>query len=619
MTRSADDTNGDTGTGTNGDGTVELDPTNELPPALRSLWRTVQIGRRAEPGMLLASFAMVMITALPDALLALWLKLLTNGVLQHRRALVMGAAIGLGASTTATWYLRVLFDRLNRRFRDRIGIALESHVARLQASVATIEHQERPDYLDRLSVLRDHVFALDHLFMSLFSVVGWIVRLVVTVVLLTSVAPVLAVLVVCALPILWTASWRPGVERAVEEQVAPRQRLARHLFVLGTTPSPGKEVRLASIGPSLMAQRRAAWESWYEPVRAARWTTALWHCASWAFFGACYVAGIVYVASHLRAGPGSVVLVLVAGSRLSQYVGAAVGELGFLRGIWLDSSRRLTWLEDYAAAADSGGGGTVPSRLSDGIRFEGVSFRYPGTERTVLDDVTVHLPAGSVVAVVGENGAGKTTLVKLLCGLYRPTAGRVAIDGVDLATLSLRDWRARLAGAFQDFARFELPAQHTVGLGELARLDDRGAAHAAVGRAGATDVVGQLPDGLDQQLGPNWDGGVELSHGQWQKFALARGFMRDEPLVLVLDEPTSALDAETEHALYERYADAARSGANAGRVTVLISHRFSTVRMADRIVVMDGARVVETGSHEELMAIQGTYAELYSIQAAAYG
>jgi ATP-binding cassette subfamily B protein len=223
------------------------------------------------------------------------------------------------------------------------------------------------------------------------------------------------------------------------------------------------------------------------------------------------------------------------------------------------------------------------------------------------------------VAIVGENGAGKTTLVKLLCGLYRPTSGRVMVDGVDLTALSLRDWRRRLAGAFQDFARFELPAQHTVGLGELSHLDDRAATETAVGRAGAVDVVHGLPAGLDQQLGPNWDGGVELSHGQWQKLALARGFMRDEPLVLVLDEPTSALDAETEHALFERYADAAREGANVGRITVLVSHRFSTVRMADHIIVMDGARVVETGSHEQLMARGGTYAELYSIQAAAYG
>jgi ATP-binding cassette subfamily B protein len=181
------------------------------------------------------------------------------------------------------------------------------------------------------------------------------------------------------------------------------------------------------------------------------------------------------------------------------------------------------------------------------------------------------------------------------------------------------EWRNRLAGAFQDFYRFEFRAEHTVGLGDVARLDDRPAVELAIDRAGADDVVDRLANGLDTQLGPTWDDGVEVSFGQWQKLALARGFMRDEPLVLVLDEPTAALDAETEHALFERYASSAQGKVpENGRITILVSHRFSTVRMADLIVVMDGARVVEIGSHEQLMARNGQYADLYNIQAAAY-
>jgi ATP-binding cassette subfamily B protein len=175
-----------------------------------------------------------------------------------------------------------------------------------------------------------------------------------------------------------------------------------------------------------------------------------------------------------------------------------------------------------------------------------------------------------------------------------------------------------VAGAFQDFFRFEFQAQRTVGLGELPRLDDRPAAERAVERAGAGDVVAKLPSGLDSQLGPSWDHGQELSFGQWQKLALARGLMREAPLLLILDEPTAALDAETEHALFERFAAASKSNAANGRVTVLVSHRFSTVRMADRIVVMDGAKVVEVGAHEELMARRGQYSQLYEIQAAAF-
>jgi ATP-binding cassette subfamily B protein len=183
------------------------------------------------------------------------------------------------------------------------------------------------------------------------------------------------------------------------------------------------------------------------------------------------------------------------------------------------------------------------------------------------------------------------------------------------------EWRGRLAGAFQDFFRFELPARQSVGVGDVVRVDDSAAVQAAVGRAGAEDVVSRLPAGLDSQLGPTWPGGVEVSFGQWQKLALARGFMRDAPVLLVLDEPTAALDAETEHALFERYAAAARGGGGAGRgngITILVSHRFSTVRMADLIVVLDGARVAQVGSHDALMAAGGPYAELYRIQAAAY-
>jgi ATP-binding cassette subfamily B protein len=209
--------------------------------------------------------------------------------------------------------------------------------------------------------------------------------------------------------------------------------------------------------------------------------------------------------------------------------------------------------------------------------------------------------------------------------MYLPTAGRILVDGHDLARMPADAWRSRLAGAFQDFCRLEFRARHTVGVGDLPRLDDEPAVAIAVDRAGAGDVVARLSAGLETQLGPTWPEGVDVSFGQWQKLALARGFMRDRPLLLVLDEPTAALDAETEHALFERFAAAARSGRSNGdgerrdgRITILVSHRFSTVRMADTIVVLDGARVVEVGSHEELVAKGGQYAELYGIQAAAY-
>ncbi len=552
---------------------------DDLPPALSSMWRLCKLGYRYEPGLLAVAFVLSLAAALPDALLALWLKLLGEGALDRDRRLLVVAAIGLGVSASATWILRTMSSRVQRRFRDKVTIALESHVARLQASVATIAHQERPDYLDRLTVLRDQVFVLDHMYMSLFSTAGWILRLAVTVGLLMSIHPALAVLAVFALPTVLTSTWRPAVERSAEERGAQSKRLARHLF------------------------------------------------------GGAYVGAVVLVSSGLDAGAGDVLLVLAAGSRLSSYIGATVGEIGFLRGVWMDGSRRLAWLEDYAAALAASADQPVPAALAEGIRLEHISFAYPGTDRLVLDDVCLDLPAGTVVAIVGENGAGKTTLVKLLCKLYEPTSGRILVDGVPLARMPADEWRSRLAGAFQDFFRFEFRARHSVGVGDVHRLDDHAAVMTAVDRAGADDVVARLPAGLQTQLGPTWPDGVEVSFGQWQKLALARGFMRERPLLLILDEPTAALDAETEHALFQRYAAAAQNHASAGggsafggspagaphsRITILVSHRFSTVRMADLIVVLDGARVLEVGSHHELMAKEGQYAELYGIQAAAY-
>jgi ATP-binding cassette subfamily B protein len=591
---------------------------DDLPRALPALWRTFRFGYHAEPRLLLASLGTTLLMMLPDALLALWLSILTTGVLDGDRTAVIVAAVGLAVSATATWIVGVVNERLSRRFRDRLSIALEAHIARLQATVATIEHQERPELLDRLAVLRDASFTLDHLFQSILTNLAWLLRLVVTGVLLASIHPALVLLLVAGVPAVAMSLWRPGVERAVEESVASHERLSRHLFLLATTAGPAKEVRVTGVGSSLRPRRAAARERWRRPIAAARWHSAVLASLGWALFGFAYVVGIAWVARGLDRDVADIVLVVVAGQRLSVYIAQSVTELGFLRGVWLDSSLRLTWLEDHAAALEEDATAEPPDDLRDGIRFEHVSFRYPGSDRLALDDVDVTLPAGAVVAIVGENGAGKSTLVKLLAGLYRPTSGRITADGTDIATMASAAWRERLTGAFQDFFRFELVARQSVGVGDEPRRDDEAAVVGAVARAGADDVVERLPAGLDTQLGPTWDDGAEVSFGQWQKLALARGFMRDEPLVLVLDEPTAALDAETEHALFERYAGAAAHERANGRVTVLVSHRFSTVRMADLIVVLDGAKVVEVGTHDDLMARGGPYAELYAIQAAAY-
>ena len=366
-----------------------------------------------------------------------------------------------------------------------------------------------------------------------------------------------------------------------------------------------------AVSDSVIADRRRA------DVRGAWLQSADAVLTALAYIGA--IGLVLLLAIDGRATPGDVVLAVGLAAEMNSVVHTAVSYGG--QFLWvLKVARRFVWLEDFAAAdlwrpSDPA---VVPDRLTNGIELREVSFSYPGTQRPIVDDVSLVLPAGKVVALVGENGAGKTSLIKLLCGFYTPEQGEIAVDGVPLGRFELEEWRARIGTAFQDYAAFEFLARETVGIADLRRVDDDAAVSAALERGGATAVLDTLPRGLDTQLGTAWDDGVELSGGQWQRLALGRGLMRTEPLLVVFDEPTAALDAQTEHALFERFAAAARAGASGGTVTLLVSHRFSTVRMADLIVVLDAGRVLEQGSHDELMAAGGLYAELYSLQSKAY-
>ena len=593
-----------------------------LPGSLPSLWRAMRLGFRLEPLLLVVGGATAVAAALPDSLFAAGLAGFTAAVTADDRARLFASAVALAGLAAGSWLLQLASDRANMRLSERAAVPLEAHVARLQSQITTIEHQERPAYLDTLEVLRDHGAALGHLYRAVFSVAGAVVRLLLTVGLLMSVRPWMGFLAIFAVPTVLVAAHRGAAEKRAELAGAADRRLARHLFVLGATAASCKELRVAGTDLMVLQARSEAWARAYRALARQRWISALCQAGAWAVFGTAFLG--VVIAAALGPGPrpavtGAVVLVVAAGARLTQYVGQTASEAQSLRAIWLYAARRLAWLEDYAAALDRAATEPAPDRLESGIRFENVSFCYPGAARPALDDVSLVLPAGGVVAVVGENGAGKSTLVKLLCGLYRPSSGRITVDSTDLTLIEPGQWRQRLAGAFQDFFRFEYPAALSVGVGDLPRADDRDAVGRAVARAGAEEMIARLPGGLDTQLGSTWRDGTDLSFGQWQRIALARGFMRDDPLLLVLDEPTAALDAETEHAILARYAEAVGpSDRRSGRITVLVAHRFSTVRMADLIVVLDGARVRESGSHAELMAMNGKYAELYRLQQAAY-
>jgi ATP-binding cassette subfamily B protein len=407
------------------------------------------------------------------------------------------------------------------------------------------------------------------------------------------------------------------------ESTTEAERRRQHLFQMATSIGAAKEIRVFGLSADLLRRHHQLAAEINGRRDRAEWLGAVLQVLDGLIIAAAYVGAIALVWVRAVQGhgtPGDVVLAVGLTAGMADIIGTAVAYGTHFMQV-ARAADRYIWLEDYARHARSprGARSPIPPVIRGGIDLQHVSFTYPGTDRPILDDVSLHLPPGSVVALVGENGAGKTTLVKLLTRLYEPTAGEITIDGVPLSALPLEEWRARISTAFQDFMRFELLARETVGVGDLRRMEDLAVVQGAMARAGAADVIGRLPHGLETQLGRAWEDGVELSGGQWQKLALGRAMMRQAPLILILDEPTASLDAQTEHQLFERYAAAARTwGEDAGTITLLISHRFSTVRMADLILVMDGGRIAEMGNHHELMDGGGLYAELYELQARAY-
>ena len=535
------------------------------------------------------------LAALPDALLALWLMLLGEGVLEHDRRLVRVAAIGLGVSAAATWFLRTVSTRVQRRFRDKVTIALESHVARLQASIATIAHQERPEYLDRLSMLRNQVFVLDHMYMSLFSTL----RLDPAAGRDDGAAGVDSPGARAARGV--RAADRADVDVAAGGRAQRRRSAARSptgwratCSRIATTAPPGKEVRVTGIGERLVERAPrgvgALVRTGGRARAGARRAGTRWRGRSSA---RAYVGAVVFVSSGLSAPAGDVLLVLAAGARLSAYIGATVGEIGFLRGI-LDGRLAAARLARGLRRRRSPRTGDlpVPAALRRGIRLRPRVVRLSRhvarrARRCVADAARRARSSRSSARTAPARRRWSSCWRRCTSRRRARSSSTTRRSRACRPTSGARGWRAR-----SRISSASSSAPGTPSAWATCRAWTTSPRWSpAVDRAGADDVVARLTSGLDTQLGPTWPGGVELSFGQWQKLALARGFMRDQPLLLVLDEPTAALDAETEHALFERYAAArARSSASGGRITILVSHRFSTVRMADLIVVLDGAR-----------------------------
>jgi ATP-binding cassette, subfamily B, bacterial len=578
------------------------------------------MGLRVDAVRLLRATVLAVALYVAAPLAALALRDLTDDVLAHRAGPALSAAVLASVALVAQLMLAHFCHLDLSRVSDAQQMRLRVELMDLVNGPPRIDHLDRPDVADNVDLVRDGLFATAKSLEGVLQLAGLLLQMIVTIVLLVMVSPLFAVLPLCAVvPVLLERKAQSTVEGA-RERTAERLRLAKHLLELATSAGPVRELRLSGAEDEILRRQRGAWDEvttamWHAQLKAAVYRAAGQGCFALGYGGA--IADELYRALRGHASAGDLVLVITLAVQVSVQVSGALSVLSLLQ-VAARTTDRIGGLRAAAAAVPAFSAG-VPERLTRGITLEDVSFTYPGAGRPVLSGVSMHIPAGSVLALVGENGAGKSTLVKLLCGLYQPTSGRILIDGQDLAELDPARWRSRVASLFQDFHRIELTLSESIGHGDIARAADAEAVRTAAERARADRVLRAVPGGLAGYLGHSYCDGTELSGGQWQTVGLARTLMRQHPLLLILDEPAAALDASAEHDLFERYASsAAQAGREDGGITVLISHRFSTVRMADLIAVLDRGQLTEWGTHRELMTARGLYAELFTLQARAY-
>jgi len=592
---------------------------------LRYLPRTFALVRESSRAFAAGMVALMLGQAALPAAMAWVGKLIVDAVVAAARS---GDAaqrwhvlqlVGLEASLMA---ISTALSRGQSLLRDLMRASLGNHVNTLileKATTLELRHFEDADFYDKMQNARREA-SIRPLSMALetASLIQQLLILISYAALLVRLSPWSVLLIaVASVPAFVAEAKLSGESFRLNTWRAPEGRRQNYLEWILTRDSHVKEAKLFNLGPLVLQRYRALFGKFYAEDRAL----ALKKSAAGVILGFVSLAAFygAYAFMAMRAALGAITLgdltlylsVFRQGQAAIQSALASIGSL-YEDGLFMSN------LFDYL---DISTGGESPRRLpalqpararAQPIEFRGVSFRYPGSEKWVLRGVDLKLSAGEKMALVGENGAGKSTLIKLLMRLYDPSEGAILYGGVDLRDMDARDLRDRIGVLFQDFVRYQFTAGENIGLGWVPALGDRARIERAVDDGGARPVIEQLPQKLDTMLGGWFEEGHELSGGQWQKIALARAFMRDSE-VLVLDEPTAALDAEAEFELFRRLQELARD-----RTAILISHRFSTVRRADRIAVLRDGRVEELGTHEELLQRNGRYAHLFRLQASGY-